>query len=139
MPKLDNPRLQAQIQAEEQALLKAEQQATKEGHVPDSEAWQTRVDELTERAAPRPLAPVQKKMPKKEPEEVAPGYAVSPAPLGIDVGNEVAALLNLTEAVKGGAIPNTFVRATQLVQLVEASEDDRDDNPQSLRHNLRII
>lgn len=138
MPKLD-PGLQAQIQAEEQALLKAEQQATKEGHVPDSEAWQTRVYELTERAAPRRLAPIQKKMPKKAPEEAAPGYISSPAPLGIDVGNEVAAILNLTEAVKGGAIPNIFVRATQLVQLVEASEDDRDDNPQSLRHNLRII
>lgn len=88
------------------------------------------------------LVPEQQQAPTPAP--MAPAAAAdAPAPAArrhsVDITHEPDAILSLTDAVRGSAIPDTYVRNGELVQVAEVSGDTLSQEQHGLKHVIQGI
>lgn len=69
---------------------------------------------------------------------VAPPAAPAPRH-SVDITHEPDAIITITDAVRGGAIPDTYVRNGELVQVAEVSGDTLYEEQHGLKHTIQGI
>jgi hypothetical protein len=73
----------------------------------------------------------------------APDREIPPAPprrrTPVDITHEPDAIITITDAVRNGAIPDTYVRNGELVQVAEVSGDTLHEEQHGLKHTIQGI